>query len=291
MPRKITSGRVGGQILGSLSTATNTVSSVEPNANIALAPNGTGIVEATSAIQVNASNEIRFADSDSNRYAAIKAPGTIGTNYSLTLPADSGSTGEFLQVTNGTGTLDWAAPAVSITNQAAATGTYYPTLITVTSGTTGEFNTSSTKLSFVPSSGTLTATNFSGSLTGNVTSTSVNIDGGAIDGTTVGGNTPAAGTFTSITETSSIEYKENVNPITDALTSILSLNGVTYDRKDASEMNEAGLIAEEVHSVLPNLVKFKEGKPDSLHYTKLTAYLIEAVKSLKLELDELKGNK
>ena len=100
------------------------------------------------------------------------------------------------------------------------------------------------------------------------------------------GNAIFAGT---ITENSSIVYKENVNPITDALDKVLQLCGVTYDRKSGSTKNEAGLIAEQVYEVLPNLVDLTEdGKPHGIMYTKLTAYLIEAVKSLKSEIDSLK---
>ena len=290
MPRKVSTGRVGGPVLGTLSTANNTFSSVVANANIVLDPNGTGIIEAASALRVNNSNELRFADSDNSNYAAIKAPNAVGANYTLTLPADDGGANQFLQ-TDGSGILSWAAAAVSITNQTADPASYYPALVTATSGATGVFSTSSTKLSFQPSSGALTATAFVGALTGNVTSNSVDINGGNIDGTVIGASTEAAGTFSSITETSSIEYKENVNPISSALDTIMSLQGVTYDRKDGSEINEAGLIAEEVYAILPNLVKFKKGRPDSLHYTKLSAYLIEAVKVLKAEIDELKGIK
>lgn len=104
----------------------------------------------------------------------------------------------------------------------------------------------------------------------------------------------AAGTITAtaFTETSSIALKENVNPISDGLSSVLSLSGVTYDRKDGSYKKEAGLIAEDVYKVLPNLVSLnKDGNPEGINYTKLTAYLIEAVKELKAELDSLKGVK
>ena len=88
------------------------------------------------------------------------------------------------------------------------------------------------------------------------------------------------------------QLKQNVNPITDALNSVLQLCGVTYDRKDGSRKNEAGLIAEDVVNVLPNLVTCdKDGKPEGINYTKLSAYLIEAIKSLKIEINELKGGK
>jgi hypothetical protein len=94
----------------------------------------------------------------------------------------------------------------------------------------------------------------------------------------------------SITESSSIALKENVAPIENALDAIMRLVGVTYDRRDGSKQHEAGLIAEEVDKVLPNIVtKDQDGNPDAIHYTKLTAYLIEAVKSLKAEINSLKG--
>jgi hypothetical protein len=95
---------------------------------------------------------------------------------------------------------------------------------------------------------------------------------------------------TTVNETSSITLKENLNPITNALDSILQLSAFTYDRKDGSSKSEAGLIAEEVFPVLPNLVTLdEEGNPSGIKYTKLTAYLIEAVKELTKEIQELKG--
>jgi hypothetical protein len=119
---------------------------------------------------------------------------------------------------------------------------------------------------------------------GNVSSYALPIGGG-----TLGGNLTVNGT---ITETSSIALKQNVSPITNALDAIMSLVGVTYDRKDGSRNNEAGLIAEAVDAVLPNLVTHdKDGNAEGVQYTKLTAYLIEAVKALKAEIDELKGKK
>jgi hypothetical protein len=93
---------------------------------------------------------------------------------------------------------------------------------------------------------------------------------------------------TNITESSSKALKMNINPIDNALDAILKLKGVTYDRKDGTSQNEAGLIAEQVNKILPNIVsKDEKGKPTGIHYTKLTAYLIEAVKSLQSEINVL----
>lgn len=96
-------------------------------------------------------------------------------------------------------------------------------------------------------------------------------------------------TTTQLVETSSIELKENVNPIVDALSSILKLTGVTYDRKDYSSKQEPGLIAEDVNKILPNLVsKDEKGNPYGIQYTKLVAYLVEAIKDQQKQIDELK---
>jgi hypothetical protein len=101
----------------------------------------------------------------------------------------------------------------------------------------------------------------------------------------------ASGTLTAVqfVETSSIAYKENVNPIDSALDKVLQLVGVTYDRKNSDIKNEAGLIAEEVAKVIPNIVSEKEGKPDGIQYTKLTAYLIECIKELNAKIERLEG--
>jgi len=105
-------------------------------------------------------------------------------------------------------------------------------------------------------------------------------------GVGVGGNLFVGG---ALTESSSATLKENITPIDGALDLILQLTGVVYDRRDGSRKNEAGLIAEEVNKVLPNLITLDDqGIPLGVQYTKLTAYLIEAVKSLKAEIDQLK---
>jgi hypothetical protein len=122
-------------------------------------------------------------------------------------------------------------------------------------------------------------------LTGNISSSSVDINGGNIDGTTIGNNSASAGTFSSITETSSIVLKENINPLSNVLEQIMQLEGVSYVRK-ATGQKEVGLIAEEVEKIAPELVSVS-GDYKSISYSRLTAYLIEAVKDLKSELEKV----
>jgi hypothetical protein len=103
----------------------------------------------------------------------------------------------------------------------------------------------------------------------------------------------AAGvTATTLTETSSMALKENFRPIENPLDTVLKLVGHIYDRKDGTLKGEAGLVAEEVAEILPNLVGLdKDGNPDSVKYSRLTVYLLESIKVLKDEIDSLKGTK
>lgn len=279
MPRRISTSIQGGPVLGTFTAQGNRLQTIEANDDIILDPNGTGEIKADKHLMLNANKSLKLADSDSSNFVALAVPATVGSDITYTLPASGVTNGYFLK-TDASGNLSWAEANVSITNSDTSGTTYYPTLTTSTSGIITGLNTSSGKISFVPSTGTLSATRFSG----NISSNSVDINGGAIDGTTVGATTATTGRFTSITETSSIVYKENVHPINDALSIIKELSGVIYDRKDGSAIEEPGLIAEDVAKILPNVVK-----DDGITYTKLTAYLIEAVKELTNEINILKG--
>ena len=58
----------------------------------------------TSALTLNAQNDLRFADSDSSNWVAFQAPSTISSNITWTLPDADGSTGQVLK-TDGSGNL------------------------------------------------------------------------------------------------------------------------------------------------------------------------------------------
>lgn len=289
MPRKITSGTVGRSILGDIFTQDNSLKSVVTDANVVFEPNGTGVVESKAALLVSDENELRLGDGASN-YAAIKAPATIGSSYSLTLPADDGTAAQTL-VTDGSGVLSWQTVSISTANRTSAdNSTYYLAMIDAASATSGVEDTlsfsDSSRLEFTPNPGKLTVNQMAVQATtaSSTTSSGALVVGGGIG---VGGQVTA----TTIVETSSITLKENINPIVNALDVITRLNGVTYDRLDNKE-HEAGLIAEWTNNVVPELVaKDSEGNATGIKYSKLTAYLIEAVKSLKDELDSIKSNK
>lgn len=288
MPRKITTGRVGGQILGKLSTEDNTFSSVEVNANIALDPNGTGIIDAASDILINGNSSLRLSDGDSN-YAALKAPAALSANYTLTLPTNDGDANQVLS-TDGSGALSWSNTGLTITNRTGAdSNNYYVAMTDQTSGTESELSVADgSRFYYTPNANTSTGRLTVGNISITASTASSNTTSGALivtGGVGIGGQMTAV----SIVETSSIALKENINPITDALDSVLQLKGVTYDRIDSNE-HESGLIAEWTEEVLPELVtRDTEGNVVGIKYTKVTAYLIEAIKSLKAEIDNLKN--
>lgn len=88
-------------------------------------------------------------------------------------------------------------------------------------------------------------------------------------------------------ETSSIKVKENVETSEGNLEKVVNLRPVTYN-KIGSQTTELGLIAEEVAEVYPEFVQYDEnGDPIGVHYSRLTAALIGAVKELTNQVQEL----
>ena len=99
-----------------------------------------------------------------------------------------------------------------------------------------------------------------------------------------------AATFSgTITESSSLRYKENVETIKYGLDKVLQMRGVTYDKKD-NGVKELGVIAEEVFEILPEVVlKNEEGEIDSVSYGRIVGVLIEAIKEQQKQIEELKS--
>ena len=99
----------------------------------------------------------------------------------------------------------------------------------------------------------------------------------------------------SSTISSDKKLKENIQVVPNALDKVQALNGVTFDwKRDGTP--SAGVIAQEVQAILPEAVKevtsLKGGDSHlAVNYHALTSILIESIKELKAEIDELKGGK
>jgi hypothetical protein len=265
--------------------------------------NSTTSFQSSETIQIANTKSLRL--NGSSNYVGFVAPNTIASSVTWTLPSADASTSGFALVSDGAGTLSWAAAGAAITADTSTT-TLYPTLSTSNTGNftaakvnTGlVFNGSTQQLTIGTTTNNTTLTingnGASGTATinSNVTNGTVSIFTGSTGTINIGGSGSSTVFGGTITESSSIALKENIMPITNALDAIMSLVGVTYDRKNGTSKNEAGLIAEDVDKILPNLVKHSaDGSAEGIQYTKLTAYLIEAIKTLKGEIDSLKGSK
>jgi len=137
----------------------------------------------------------------------------------------------------------------TIIDDTTTASTRYPLFEDATSGTLTTVNVSSTKLTYVPSTGTLSST--------------------------------------VITSTSDEKLKENIVTISNPIDTIKKLRGVEYNWKDNGNKS-MGVIAQEVEKVLPYLVSENEnGK--TVMYQNMVGLLIEAIKEQQKQIDELRG--
>jgi hypothetical protein len=90
--------------------------------------------------------------------------------------------------------------------------------------------------------------------------------------------------------------KENIKPISGALDKLLQMSGVTFDWIEKEEVHshkghDVGVIAQEVEAVLPEVVVTRDNGYKAVNYEKIVPLLIESIKDLKAEIDELKKSK
>ena len=98
-------------------------------------------------------------------------------------------------------------------------------------------------------------------------------------------NISASGTISAgeVTATSDERLKSDIETIDDALYKVMNMRGVSYTKQAEKGI---GVIAQEVEKVLPEVVT--DGEYKSVAYGNIVGVLIEAIKDLKKELDELK---
>ena len=75
--------------------------------------------------------------------------------------------------------------------------------------------------------------------------------------------------------------KTNIEPIPNALEKVLQLRGVTFDKIDGDDRRHAGVIAQEVEKVLPEVVYTDKDGMKSVAYGNVIGLLIEAIKEIK----------
>jgi len=137
----------------------------------------------------------------------------------------------------------------TVFNDTTTNQEFFPLFTNITTGTITASGISTSKLTYNPSTGEATAINFN--------------------------------------STSDINLKENIHTVENALETINSLRGVSFDWKETGKTSY-GVIAQELEEILPELVK--QGEVKSVNYNGIIGVLIEAVKELKKEIEDLKNN-
>ena len=177
----------------------------------------------------------------------ISGTSNLGAVGNITITG--GSNGQYLQ-TNGSGVLTWsnAAGGLTLTANNTDTSTYYLPMTTSTSGTWSSGVIANSQMYFVPSTGTLSATVF--------------------------------------TTLSDENYKTNVQPITNAVSTLNQIEGVEFEWKQTGKQSY-GVIAQNLETILPNLVT--DTDPKTVNYNGLIAFLINAIKELDERVKILEG--
>jgi len=119
-------------------------------------------------------------------------------------------------------------------------------------------------------------------------------DGGStITALTLDMSAAGAATFNNdVTAFSDRRLKTDISNIENGLDKVMKMQGVHYKRNDVEDAKEQiGVIAQDMEAIIPEVVLTAddEMQTKSVDYGKLTSVLIEAIKELKAEINELKG--
>lgn len=119
-------------------------------------------------------------------------------------------------------------------------------------------------------------------------------DGGSIiTALTLDMSGAGAATFNNdVTAFSDKRLKTDISNIENGLDKVMKMQGVHYKRNDVENAKpQIGVLAQDMEAIIPEVVLTAddEMQTKSVDYGKLTAVLIEAIKDLKAEIDELKG--
>jgi hypothetical protein len=122
------------------------------------------------------------------------------------------------------------------------------------------------------------------------------VDGGLAaffsGGTAVGTITTSGGTV-SYNTTSDERLKENIRPSAKGLNKVMKIQVRDYNFKSKPGQNETGFIAQQLYTVLPDVVT-KGGEdpakePWSVDYGRVTPFLTKAIQEQQVEIDALKA--
>jgi hypothetical protein len=220
---------------------------------------------------------------------------TSSGNSSMVSPVFTGTPTSVTAATDTNSTM--IATTAFVHNQLNSGNTYTHSITGTSSNITGTYSGTITDsqislaLGYTPISNTANTSGTSGGLSGspNITVTGLTANTGTFSGAIT-----SAGNITAFF--SDMRLKNKLGNIPNALDKVMSLSGFYFEPNQIAQdlgyklQKEVGVSAQEVEIVMPEVVVPApiDNKYLTVHYEKLVPLLIEAIKELKLEIDELK---
>ena len=198
-------------------------------------------------VTIGSTGSLRLGSSANANFVGLRSSAAVGANVTWTLPTTDGTSGQAL-VTNGTGTLSFAAAGATVSNTSSSS-TFYPTMSSATTGSLTTAFVTGNALFYVPSTGTLSATNFN--------------------------------------SLSDMALKDNIMTLENPMNILEQLTGVQFTWKD-NGLKSSGVIAQDIEKVLPHLVSTGENHK-TVNYLGIIPYLIETIKELNERISSLES--
>ncbi len=107
-----------------------------------------------------------------------------------------------------------------------------------------------------------------------------------VDGTTIGINNGTISVIGGVPSDAAIKY--NIETIESPLELVDKLRGVSYNLRDTARRS-LGVVAQELETVLPELVESGPDGVKRVHYANMAGLFIECIKKLNEEISELKS--
>lgn len=298
-----------------INDATNTITSTGLTLDADILPNSatfTGGVTATLTGDVKNSDGTIVLDVGSDSVAATfdgtannanyvgSLQNSSGTNQFDTDDIDEGTTNKFYSDTlargafsNGTG-VSISSGSISIGQAVGSSDnvTFNSVSVSEVRGGNSRIDIQNDSLQLKPNDVTMVDVGTTG---GTIYGAwSVEDRSGAAAALDVKGAIRADSDITAFYNFSDIKLKENIEPIENALSKVDALNGYTFNYKNKPDTRVAGVIAQELIQVLPEAVyEVVDGDETNMavRYDNIIALLIEAVKDLKAEVEDLKQSR